>query len=104
MGTPWDNLHVAYFDSYALWTYLTIPFLYTYSGFVTEELLPWQEDGEVWRPLRAIFPDNTASHTREQVSYFGNDGLLRRHEYVVDIMVEPEDLIMHTTIAKLTAS
>ena len=84
--TPWDDLHVAYFDSYALWTYLTIPFLYTYPGFVTEELPIWQEDGEVWRPLRAVFPDNVASHTREQISYFGKDGLLRRHEYIVDIM------------------
>jgi len=84
--TPWDDLHVTYFDSYALWTYLTIPFLYTYPGFVTEELPPWQEDGEEWRPLKAIFPDNIASHTREQISYFGQDGLLRRHEYVVDIM------------------
>jgi hypothetical protein len=84
--TPWDDLHVAYFDSYALWTYLTIPFLYTYPGFVTEELPPWQEDGEEWRPLRAVFPDNIASHTREQISYFGQDGLLRRHEYVVDVM------------------
>jgi hypothetical protein len=84
--TPWDDLHVAYFDSYALWTYLTIPFLYTYPGFVTEELPPWREDGEEWRPLRAVFPDNIASHTREQISYFGKDGLLRRQEYVVDIM------------------
>jgi hypothetical protein len=24
--TPWDDLQVAYFNSYALWTYLTIPF------------------------------------------------------------------------------
>lgn len=84
--TPWDDLHVAYFDSYALWTYLTIPFLYTYPGFVTEELPPWKEDGEEWRPLKGVFPDNIASHTREQISYFGQDGLLRRHEYVVDIM------------------
>jgi hypothetical protein len=84
--TPWDDLHVAYFDSYALWTYLTIPFLYSYPGFVTEELSPWQEDGEEWRPLKAIFPGNIASHTSEQISYFGPDGLLRRHEYVVDIM------------------
>jgi hypothetical protein len=30
--TPWDDLHIAFFDSYALWTYLTIPFLYTYPG------------------------------------------------------------------------
>jgi D-arabinose 1-dehydrogenase-like Zn-dependent alcohol dehydrogenase len=27
---------VAYFSRYALWNYLTIPFLYTYPGFATE--------------------------------------------------------------------
>jgi hypothetical protein len=84
--SAWDDLHVAYFSSYALWTYLTIPFLYTYPGFVTEELPPWREDGETWRPLKVTFPESVASHTREQVSYFGEDGLLRRHEYTVDVM------------------
>jgi len=49
-------LHVAYFDSYALWTYLTIPFLYAHPAFVTEELTPWQENGEEWRRLKATFP------------------------------------------------
>jgi hypothetical protein len=68
--TPWDDLHVAYFSSYALWNYLTIPFLYTYPGFVTEELAPWQENGEEWQPLRVIVPDSIASHSREQVAYF----------------------------------
>ena len=48
---------MAYFNSYALWTYLTIPFLYTYPGFITEELEPWYEDGEIWRTLRATFPE-----------------------------------------------
>ena len=84
--TPWDDMHVAYFTSYALWNYLTIPFLYTYSGFVTEELAPWQENGEEWQPLRVIVPDYIASHSHEQVAYFGPDGLLRRHEYTVDAM------------------
>ena len=84
--TPWDDMHVAYFSSYALWNYLTIPFLYTYPGFVTEELAPWQENGEQWRRLKVIVPDSIASHSREQVGYFGPDGLLRRHEYTVDIM------------------
>jgi hypothetical protein len=84
--TPWDDLHVAYFSGYALWNYLTIPFLYTYPGFVTEELAPWLENGEQWRPLKVIVPDSIASHSREQVAYFGPDGLLRRHEYRVDIM------------------
>jgi hypothetical protein len=84
--TPWDDLHVAYFSSYALWNYLTIPFLYTYPGFVTEELILWEEGGEQWRPLKVIVPDSIASHSREQVAYFGPDGLLRRHAYTVDIM------------------
>src|ERR1700692_5014227 len=84
--TPWDDLHVAYFSGYALWNYLTIPFLYTYPGFVTEELAPWQEDGEQWRPLKVTFPDSIAGHTRNQISYFGPDGLLRRHEYNVDVL------------------
>ena len=84
--TPWDDMHVAYFSSYALWNYLTIPFLYTYPGFVTEELAPWQENGEEWRQLRVIVPDYIASHSREQVAYFGPNGLLRRHEYTVDVM------------------
>jgi hypothetical protein len=84
--TPWDDMHVAYFSSYALWNYLTIPFLYTYPGFVTEELAPWEENGEQWRPLRVIVPNSIASHSREQVVYFGPDGLLRRHDYTVDVM------------------
>ena len=84
--TPWDDMHAAYFSSYALWNYLTIPFLYTYRGFVTEELAPWEENGEKWRPLKVIVPDSIASHSREQVAYFGPDGLLRRHQYTVDIL------------------
>jgi hypothetical protein len=84
--TPWDELHAAYFSGYAMWTYLTQPFLYTYPGFETEEIEPWQEDGEVWRRLKVFFPERIASHTREQISYFGPDGLLRRHDYAVDVL------------------
>ena len=84
--TPWDDLHVAYFSGYALWNYLTIPFLYTYPGFVTEEAAPWQENSEQWRTLKVIVPDSIASHSREQIAYFGPDGLWRRHAYTVDIM------------------
>jgi hypothetical protein len=47
---------------------------------------PWQENGEVWRPLKTTYPDSIASHTREQVAYYGRDGLLRRHAYTVDVL------------------
>ena len=83
---PCDDLHVAYFSGYALWNYLTMPFLYTYPGFVTEEVAPWRENSEQWGTLKVIVPDSIASHSREQIAYFGPDGLLRRHAYTVDIM------------------
>jgi len=84
--TPWDDFHVAYFSSYALWTYLSTPFLYTYPGFVTEEIAPWEENGEVWRRLKVTFPPEYESHTREQITHFGSDGLVRRHDYTVDVL------------------
>jgi hypothetical protein len=83
---PWDDLHAVYFCSYALWTYFSTPFLYTYPGVVTEELSPWHEDGEQWRRLKITFPETIHTHSREQISYFGVDGLLRRHDYTVDVM------------------
>jgi hypothetical protein len=84
--TPWDDIHVAYFVGEALWTYLNTPFLYTHEGFSTDEIASIQVDGETWRRLKVTFPDNVKSHTREQISCFGPDGLLRRHDYTVDIL------------------
>lgn len=84
--TPWDDLHVAYFQGEALWTYLNTPFLYTQPGFATDEIAPVQVGGELWRRLKITFPEKIKSHTREQISCFGPDGLLRRHDYTVDIL------------------
>ena len=83
---PWDKFHVAFFSSEALWTYLTLPFLYTYPGFECEEIEPWHEAGEEWRRLKVTFPDNIVSHTKTQITHFGADGLMRRHDYTVDIL------------------
>jgi hypothetical protein len=85
-STPWDDIHVAYFSGEALWTYLNTPFLYTQEGFATEEISSIQVDGETWRRLKITFPDNVRSHSREQISCFGPDSLLRRHDYTVDIL------------------
>jgi hypothetical protein len=54
-------------------------------GFDVTEISPWQEGGELWRGLRARFPDHIASHSKEQDFYFGDDLLLRRHDYHVDV-------------------
>jgi len=84
--TPWDDLQVAYFQGEALWTYLNTPFLYTQHGFETEEIASIEVQGETWRRLQVTFPDYIKSHTHKQISCFGPDGLLRRHDYTVDIL------------------
>ncbi|MUL75513.1 hypothetical protein [Mycolicibacterium sp. CBMA 226] len=86
LDTPWDDIHVAYFSGEALWAYLNTPFLYTWPGFATEEIPPIRAGTEIWRRLKVTFPDHIKSHTREQISCFGPDGLLRRQDYTVDIL------------------
>ncbi|MFK4381316.1 hypothetical protein [Bradyrhizobium sp. USDA 223] len=85
LRTSWDPLHRAYFNGYALWTYLTTPFLLAMDGFKVEEIEPWRDEAETWRGLRATFPAEIASHSSEQDFYFGEDMLIRRHDYRVDI-------------------
>lgn len=85
LTTPWDPLHRATFNGYALWTYLTTPFFLTIPGFKVVEIQPWQEGDERWRGLRATFPPGIVSHSTEQDFYFGDDNLLRRHDYHVDV-------------------
>jgi hypothetical protein len=86
METPWDDIDLAYFAGEALWTYLNTPFLYDWAWFVSEEIHPIEVDGETWRRLKVTFPDYINSHTREQISCFGPDGLLRRHDFTIDIL------------------
>ncbi len=85
LETQWDELQLAYFSGYAMWTYLTTPFLFTLPGFRYEEVEPWVENDETWRRLRVTFPDNVESHSRVQDFYFGEDGILRRQDYSTEI-------------------
>ena len=83
--TPWDVLQLAYFAGYAMWTYLTTPFLFALPGVESEEIDPWQENGATWRCLRVTFPDTIATHCKQQDFYFDDSGLLQRHDYDVEI-------------------
>ena len=85
MNTPWDPLHRAYFNGEALWTYLTTPFLLAMDGVRVEETEPWRERAETWRVLRAYFPGSIETHCLVQDFFFGEDLLLRRHDYTVTI-------------------
>ncbi|MEU1202367.1 hypothetical protein ABZ446_39975 [Streptomyces sp. NPDC005813] len=83
---PWDDLQVAYFAGYAMWTYLTSPFTFSSPGFRSVELPPIVEEGEIWRRLEVTFPDHIATHCRRQVFFFDSDGLLRRHDYTPEVV------------------
>ena len=85
LHTPWNPLQRAYFNGYALWTYLTSPFLLTLPGFTVRELEPIDDDGRRLTGLQLTIPDGFVSHSTLQEFYFGPDLLLARHDYRVDI-------------------
>ncbi len=84
--SPWDALHLAYFTGVALWTYLNTPFVYATEGFATGEIDPIEVGDETWRRLAVTFPQDIKTHTRQQVACFGPDGLLRRHDFSIDLL------------------
>src|SRR5713101_9285192 len=86
LETPWTTLQLAYFVGTAMWTYLTQPFTFAMTGFKTAELDPWQENGEQQRRLRVVWPNYLATHSTVQTVYFGDDGLIRREDYDVEIL------------------
>src|SRR5260370_737072 len=68
-----------------MWTYLNTPFLLVRPGVESEELEPWRDSGETWRRLKVRFPTEIATHSAEQTLYFDRQGLLKRHDYDVEI-------------------
>jgi hypothetical protein len=87
LESQWDALHALYFTGYALWNYLTTPFLFTRPGFRTKEGEPHHENGELWRRLVVTFPNDIPTHNGfqpggEQSFYFNEQGLLQRLDYL----------------------
>ena len=83
----WDDIQVAYFASYAIWNYLTLPFLLTTPGVEVSEVEPWPAGDPSWRRLRADFgaaPIET--HNRVQYYNFDSENLLVRHDYDADVL------------------
>jgi hypothetical protein len=85
LETPWNPLQRAYFNGYALWTYLTTPFLMSLPGFTVDEIAPVDHNDETWRGLRVGFPPHIATHSRVQEFYVDDNHLIRRHDYRVDV-------------------
>ena len=86
LETPWTTPQLAYFVGTAMWTYLTQPLTFTLPGFETAELEPWQENGEQQRRLRVVWPSHLATLNTVLTVYVGDDGLIRREDYDVEIL------------------
>jgi hypothetical protein len=80
----WDRLDILYFGTYAIWTYISTPFVFLREGYELRELAPWDERGERWRRLAVRFPEEVQTHSREQVFYIDQAGLIRRHDYTAE--------------------
>jgi hypothetical protein len=83
--TAWTPLQLAYFNGYAMWTYYNLPFLLGEPGVETAEIPAVALDGRMLRGLRAEFSPGIHTHSPAQQFYFDEDGLLRRHDYAVDV-------------------
>lgn len=85
LETPWTELQLAYFAGIAMWTYLNVPFVLDRDGVESEQIEDWEENGESWQRLSVRFPSSIPTHSSRQTLYVGGDGLLRRHDYDVEI-------------------
>lgn len=82
----WDELDFLYFGGYATWNYLTTPFLFLRPGFEFELLAPVEgAQGRLAR-LAATFPADIPTHSRRQVFYFDEQGLLVRLDYTAEVV------------------
>jgi hypothetical protein len=55
-------------------------------GFAARELEAHVEGRETWRVLEVTCPDDVPAHTKVQELNFGDDFMLRRLDYVTDVL------------------
>ena len=79
--TRWDALDFAYFSGYAMWNYLTLPFLLLEPGVTVETV-----DAHGMTRLKVGYPPTLPTHSPTQELYFDSAGRLHRHDYTAEIV------------------
>ena len=82
----WDHLDSVYFAGYAVWNYITSPYLLCRSDVALEDAPSCEDKGQTLRGLRATFPERIPTHNTKQVFYFDKRGRLRRHDYHAEVI------------------
>ena len=77
-----DALDFAYFCSYAMWNYLTMPYLLGGPGMQ----LASQDLPGAGTKINARFPAGFPTHCKKQVFYFDAAGHLLRHDYTAEVV------------------
>lgn len=80
----WDALDFAYFSGYAMWNYMTMPFLFLTPGVEFKRSTHSELDGCARFEVR--FPQGFPTHSQYQVFYFDSDSHLSRHDYTADVV------------------
>ncbi len=83
----WDHLDMIYFLGYALWNYSCSPYIFNNKGFEChqgEDI--FEKDGSLLSTLHVRYPGHIPAHSRNQVFYFDQQGLLKRNDYSTDII------------------
>ena len=82
----WDALDTTYFAGYAMWNYMTTPYLLTRDGVEAREGEEWSENGERWRRLEVDFPPQLHTHSPHQTFYVDDRGTIRRQDYTAEVI------------------
>ena len=78
----WDTMDFAYFCGYAMWNYLTLPFLLS-NPDVAVAVADRQATGT---RLRVSYPDRIPTHCPIQDLSFDASGRLLRHDYTAEVV------------------
>lgn len=78
----WDRLDMLYFAGYALWNYLSFPFLLAEPGVEVRAEI----GAHGARCLRARFAGDFPTHSVEQAFHVDAAGRLLRHDYTADVI------------------
>lgn len=80
----WDKLDILYFAGYALWNYLSFPFILAEPG--VKLAAPGSADPGSGLRLAAEFPAAIPTHSARQLFHFDENRWLTRHDYTADVI------------------
>jgi hypothetical protein len=85
--TRWTDEDIVHFAGYALWGYVTAPFVFTDDDVVVCELPR--------RRLRVDFPERIPAHSRRQIFHFDENAVLVRLDYTAEVFLGPFSRAKH---------